>query len=150
MCQSCVWGEVMVRFWHLHGLYDGSWLLFLLVAAVARNYGKNVLFLKLGVPTITGYMLIGFLCGPYVLKVLGENAVGELGYVNKVALSFIAFSAGAEIHWHEIRPLLKSIVYVSLGMTFWTMFLGTIFTELFGNTPLLHWLGIIVFSNQPQ
>lgn len=131
----------MAQFFDFTGLYDGSWLLFILVAAVSRSYGKNILFKKLQVPTITGYMFIGFLCGPYVLKVLTVDNVHECGYVNKIALSFIAFSAGAEIHWHEIAPLLKSICYVSAGMTFFTMFIATIFSYGMGGTVLLEWLG---------
>lgn len=130
-----------VRFFDFTGLYDGSWLLFVLVAAVSRSYGKNAFFKKMQVPTITGYMLIGFICGPYVLKVLTSGQVEELVYVNKVALSFIAFSAGAEIHWHEIAPLLKSILYVSAGMTVFTMFIGTLFTFGLGSSDLLSWLG---------
>ena len=131
----------MVNFFHLKGLYDGSWLLFILVAALSRGYGKNILFKRLGVPTITGYMFIGFLCGPYVLKVLTVEQVEECRYVNKIALSFIAFSAGSEIHWHEIKPLLRSIAFVSAGMTAFTMFIGTVFVIGMGGTPLLPWLG---------
>jgi Kef-type K+ transport system membrane component KefB len=139
----------MVEYFHLKGLYNGSWLLFILVAALSRGYGKNILFKKLGVPTITGYMIIGFLCGPYVLKVLTVDQVEECGYVNKIALSFIAFSAGAEIHWHEIKPLLRSIVYVSAGMTFFTMILATIFSFGMGGTALLPWLGSSIHSHFP-
>lgn len=131
----------MVEFFDLTGLYDGSWLLFILVAAVSRSYGKNILFKKLQVPTITGYMFIGFLCGPYVLKVLSVDNVKDCGYVNKIALSFIAFSAGAEIHWKEIAPLLKSICFVSAGMTMFTMIIATIFSFGMAGTPLLTWLG---------
>lgn len=130
-----------VNFFDFHGLYDGSWLLFALVAALSRSYGKNALFKKLQVPTITGYMFMGFICGPYVLKVLNVEQVEQLGYVNKVALSFIAFSAGAEMHWHEIAPLMKSILYVSAGMTIFTMIFATLFTFSVGQSSLLSWLG---------
>ena len=130
-----------VNFFDFKGLFDGSWLLFALVAALSRGYGKNILFKKLQIPTISGYMFMGFLCGPYVLKVLSVEQVGELGYVNKVALSFIAFSAGAEMHWHEIAPLMRSILCVSAGMTVFTMIFATIFTISMAQSSLLSWLG---------
>ena len=43
-----------VTFMSFKGFMDGSWFLFLLVAAISRSYGKNMLFKKMNIPTITG------------------------------------------------------------------------------------------------
>ena len=85
---------------------------------------------------------MGFLCGPYVLRVFTVERVAELAYVNKIALSFIAFSAGAEMDWKEIAPLMRSVLYVSAGMTTFTMVICTIMCFLMSLTVLLPWLGM--------
>jgi Kef-type K+ transport system membrane component KefB len=130
-----------IPFFHFDGLFDNSWLSFLLIAALSRISGKNVLFKKLGIPFITGYMIIGFLCGPYVLEVISVKQVGELGYVNKLALSFIAFSAGAEMDMHEIRPLLNPIMCTSFGMVVFTLLFGILFTYYVAGTSIMPWGG---------
>ena len=103
------------------GLFDNAWFLFVLVTIFTATCGKNVVFQKLQIPVITGYMFLGFLCGPYALGIMSVKQVSELGYVNAAALSFIAFSAGAEIYLPEIMPLLKTILWLSFFMIFFTM-----------------------------
>ncbi len=134
------------HFFDFDGLIDGSWWLFILVTAVSTSYGENELFNKLQIPTITGYMIVGFLCGPFVLHVLTVDQVLECNYVNKIALSFIAFSAGAEIHYNEIKPLLKSIIYISAGMTFFTMVLCAPLSYAMGQSALISWIGMVIIS----
>jgi Kef-type K+ transport system membrane component KefB len=129
------------NFIDINGLYDKSWFLFLLVTIFSATFGRNVVFQKLQVPVITCYMFLGFLCGPYALNIMSDAQVGELGYVNSAALSFIAFSAGAEIYLPEILPLLKPILLISLAMICFTMVLGTLFTYGMATTPILPWLG---------
>jgi Kef-type K+ transport system membrane component KefB len=130
------------------GAHDGSWLLFVLVAAASKLFGKNPILEYLTVPVITGYMLVGFICGPFVLKVMTVEEVANCVYVQKIALSFIAFSAGAEMHLPEIIPLFKQIVSVSLWMTLYTLIIGIIFIYVMGFTPLLSWISEYEFSCQ--
>ena len=85
---------------------------------------------------------MGFICGPFVLRVFTVPRVAELAYVNKIALSFIAFSAGAEMDWKEIAPLMRSVLYVSAGMTAYTMVICTLMCFLMSLTVLLPWLGM--------
>ena len=48
-------------------------------------FGKQVNRLKL--PQITGFILAGILCGPYVLKFLNANQVRDLQLLDGLALS---------------------------------------------------------------
>lgn len=129
-----------IPFFDFTGLFDQSWFLFLLVTLFTTTFGKNIVFQKLQIPVITGYMFLGFLCGPYALKLMSVKQVSELGYVNSAALSFIAFSAGAEIYLPEILPLMKPILWVSFFMILFTMIFGTLFSYGMIGTPILSWL----------
>lgn len=128
------------HFFDFHGLTDGAWPLFLVITIFSATFGKNELFRFLQIPVITGYMIIGFLCGPYVVGLMNLTQVSELAYVNHAALSFIAFSAGAEIYLPEIMPLIKPILWVSCFMIAFTMIIGTAFTYGVGGTVLLPWM----------
>jgi Kef-type K+ transport system membrane component KefB len=130
----------MVVFFNTAGSTDHAWLLFILITLVSSMFGKNVIFQRMGIPIITGYMIIGFFCGPYVFGLMDKVQVSELTYVNQAALSFIAVSAGAEIYLPEIMPLIRPIMWISCSMIFFTMFIGTLFTYGVGGTPLLPWL----------
>lgn len=130
----------MVEFFDFTGLYDKSWFFFGLIVVLSATIGNNILFRTLQIPVITGYMIIGFLCGPYVLGLMTVAETGELAYVNHAALSFIAFSAGAEIYLPEILPLITPILWISMAMIGFTMFIGTLITFGVGGTALLPWM----------
>lgn len=86
---------------------------FLILAA----YLVGFLVWKLGFPRITGYMCAGLFLGPYFLKFYGPDMVNELGFLNSLALAFIAFCAGGELKWKNIKKNLKSIIYLIGGIT---------------------------------
>jgi NhaP-type Na+/H+ or K+/H+ antiporter len=130
----------MPTFFDDSGSRDGAWVLFFLVVLCASMFGRNFIFRKLQIPIITGYMIIGFMFGPYVLRAMDKTQVFELTYVTQAALSFIAMSAGAEIYLPEITPLLRPIGWISCAMIFFTMIIGTVFIYGVGGTPLLPWL----------
>ena len=102
---------------------------------------KNPLFSFFQIPNITAYMMTGLMLGPYFFSFMNEHQVSELGYITRGSLSFIAFSAGAELYMPEIVPVMKPIVWVSFFMIMFTMVIGTAFTFVLGGTSLLPWLG---------
>lgn len=130
----------MVNFFSFAGLYDRSWFIFGLISLLSATIGNNIIFKTLQIPVITGYMIIGFLCGPYVLGLMTVSQTTELAYVNHAALSFIAFSAGAEIYLPEIIPLITPILWISFAMIGFTMLIGTLITFGVGGTALLPWM----------
>jgi Kef-type K+ transport system membrane component KefB len=101
-----------------------TWLIFGIVSVAAGRLG--VLFPKVGLPLITGYLFVGALCGPYVLSLVKLEDVPRLGYVTQFALAFIAFSAGAELYLPELRSLFKRILYMTTLITVVTFILVTL------------------------
>ena len=85
----------------------------------------GVLFPRIGLPLITGYLFVGALCGPFVLSLIKSEDVPRLGYVTQFALAFIAFSAGAELYLPELRSLFKRIFYMTTLITLITFVLVT-------------------------
>ncbi|MBU1169272.1 MAG: cation:proton antiporter [Proteobacteria bacterium] len=75
------------------GLINISFGFILLFAYVFAHLLKT---LKL--PLITGYIFAGILAGPYVSAFLSEEMLGHFQFIDDLALSFIAMSAGGELH----------------------------------------------------
>ncbi len=82
---------------------------------------------KIGLPRIVGYIFAGLLMGPFALKLYTFSEVEELNFINKLALAFIALSAGGELRLANIRRALKSIIYYVSGVTL-VVFIGTTLT----------------------
>jgi Kef-type K+ transport system membrane component KefB len=72
-------------------------------------------------PKIVGYLIAGVLFGPSVLNVVSEGGAARLDGVNQLAIALIAFLAGAELRWEEVRDngtKLLRLVAAELGLTF--------------------------------
>ena len=54
-------------------------------------------------PKIVGYMVAGILFGPSMLGIVSKLATMQLASVSKLAIALIAFLAGAELEWAEVR-----------------------------------------------
>ena len=72
------------------------------------------IFKRLGLPKLTGYLATGIVAGPQVLNLVSENLVGNLQIFNGVAIALIALTAGSEMHFKTLRPLFRSIVWVTV------------------------------------
>lgn len=72
------------------------------------------LFALIGLPKLTGYLATGILAGPAVLGFLPAQTVSGMGLVNGVAIALIALTAGSEMDFRSMRPLLKSIAWISV------------------------------------
>ena len=84
----------------------------------------------LGLPRITGYLCVGLLMGPYVLGFLTLESVSDLGFLNELAVTFIALAAGAELRVEEIRDRLKVIGLVIGSLTVVVFTIVTLFVVL--------------------
>jgi Kef-type K+ transport system membrane component KefB len=73
----------------------------------ALLFGKRINRIKL--PQITGFILAGILCGPYILKFLSVDQVNDLQLFDGLALSLIALTAGGEMAIDRLRGQLRSI-----------------------------------------
>ena len=68
---------------------------------------------RVGLPMITGYIIVGVLMGPSVLNAVPEDIVGELGAFTSVALGIIAYTIGNRLHVRAIRRLERSILFIA-------------------------------------
>ncbi len=78
---------------------------FLLLAA----YVSGVLFKKLNLPKLTGYLVCGVAAGPEVLGFISQAMLEDLKIFNGLATALIALSAGTELEIHALRPLFRTI-----------------------------------------
>ncbi len=86
---------------------------FMLLAA----YCIGFILEQKGLPRITGYIFAGLFLGPYFLNFYSKEAVESLGFLNSLALAFIAFCAGGELKVSHLKDKLKSILYLITGVT---------------------------------
>jgi len=119
---------------------------FLILAA----YATGELFGGFGLPKIVGYLLGGVLAGPSVLGSVTPEAAAELEPVSGLAIAMIAFLAGAELRWDEIKArgltLLKlTTTEVAVTFTFITglLLVGRQFIPFLVDVP---WSHAIVFA----
>jgi Trk K+ transport system NAD-binding subunit/Kef-type K+ transport system membrane component KefB len=97
---------------------------FLVVAIASRQLAGLVQ--KIHLPIITGLLIMGIICGPYVLGIVPKNVGQDLNFINEMALAFIAFAAAAELHLKELRDRLNSIKWMTFGQLVVTFGLSTI------------------------
>jgi Kef-type K+ transport system membrane component KefB len=72
---------------------------------------------KIKLPAVTGYILMGFLVGPFGLQLITQKNVGDLQLLNGLALSLIALTAGGEIKFSGLKNNLKTILSVLVFQT---------------------------------
>lgn len=64
----------------------------------------------LGLPHLTGYLVLGLVAGPHILGLVDEAAVHQLERVNTLALTLIALAGGVELRWELLRASWRSLV----------------------------------------
>lgn len=92
---------------------------FLVLAA----YTSGELARSVGLPKITGYLVAGLLFGPAVLGIVSRATTEELQPVSRLAVALIAFMAGAELRWGELKERARAILTM-LGTEMTLSFLG--------------------------
>lgn len=83
---------------------------FLLLAA----FFLGSIFKGLRLPKLTGYLGAGILAGHSGLDLLPADALDDLQIVTGVAVALIALTAGTELELRSMRPLFRTIRWVTL------------------------------------
>lgn len=94
---------------------------FLILAA----YTVGEIAKAVGLPKIVGYLIAGVMFGPYGLEVLSAPGAERLAPISQLAIALIAFMAGAELRFQEIRErgiLLLKMTGAELVLTFAALF----------------------------
>jgi len=92
---------------------------------------------KVGLPTVSGYILLGLLLGPSVFNFITSEVYYNLSFVNELALGMLAISVGTELHYRVFKAFGKNLVTISLGNAVLTVTLVTLLTWLLG-LPIEH------------
>lgn len=64
---------------------------------------------RLRLPQITGYLVSGIVCGPYVLGILSQESVSDLNIIEGACLGIIGLAAGAELQLSELNRSKKQV-----------------------------------------
>jgi Kef-type K+ transport system membrane component KefB len=73
-------------------------------------------FLKL--PSITGSLVGGILCGPHVSAILQQRQLIDVAFIEHICLSYIALLAGAELHLGGIKRIRRQVTWMVAGISF--------------------------------
>lgn len=122
---------------------------FLIVALAANEIAK--VFQKIKFPLITGLIITGIIAGSSVLNFISPKAVDNLFFLNEIALSIIAFSAGSELYLNELRSRVNSIKWMTIGQLVITFVMSSVVIYFIANyipfmaeMPATHKIGVSI------
>ncbi len=91
-----------------HTASSETLLVFGFLILAAYTVGEIVSAVQL--PKVTGYLAAGILFGPSALGVVSLHSIADLAPVSRLAVALIAFLAGAELRWTELRDRAKPLL----------------------------------------
>lgn len=99
----------------------GSGALLTLGFLILAAYTVGEIASNVGLPKLLGYLIAGMIFGPSGLGVVTSGAALRLQPLNELAVALIAFAAGAELKWQEVRergPAYLKILGTEMPLTF--------------------------------
>ena len=84
--------------------------------ALIAAYFVGVTAERLRLPRLSGYLLFGLLCGPYMLNLITAVMARDLQVVNGFALALIALVAGLELNLARVRAHARTVLIIVLGV----------------------------------
>lgn len=93
------------------------------IALSSKEIGNR--FRKARLPLITGYLIAGIVAGQFVLGLLSHEMVSKLLWIDEVSLAFIAFAAGSELNISDLKSRMRSLTWLTIGISFLTFAIGT-------------------------
>jgi Kef-type K+ transport system membrane component KefB len=139
------------------GMDEANFMVFGTGLFLAFLSGK--LLSRYGMPSITSFLLIGMLLGPYVTNIFTSSMIQELSLIDDVALSIIAMTAGGEISFRNSRINIgKAGVFViaQIIIVFAITYIVLTFTRdlfpggLFASTAAIVFMCVIVNAKSPS
>lgn len=112
------------------------WIKIILVALSSNEIGSFIR--RLGLPLITGFLLTGLLVGPHYLAFFRVEDLPTLRHLDRCALAFIAFAAGAELTVQSLVPRLRAIASLASAILVCVFTVGSI--GIFAVAHFIPWL----------
>ncbi len=105
------------------------------------GYFVGRVFAGIRLPKLTGYIVSGLVVGPAALGLVNEQMVDSLKIVNGMAVALIALTAGTELDLQTMRPLFRSIQWITIvGILGTATLLGFV---VFGARSLLPFMAVM-------
>lgn len=90
---------------------------------VVAAYYMGHLAKKIKLPSLIGYMILGVILGRSGLNYFNIELVEELGFINEIALGFVAFSIGIELSISSLKKQGTGIISIILMESFAAFFI---------------------------
>jgi Kef-type K+ transport system membrane component KefB len=84
---------------------------------------SGALLERFHLPRVTGYLLFGMVCGPYLLNIITRPMARDLQLINGLAVVLIAFIAGLEMNIERLRPRMRSMLQLG-GISMLGLYVG--------------------------
>ncbi len=118
------------------------------ILVFAYLVGNNIK--RFSLPQITGFIIAGIVCGPFLFNFISASDVNDLQLLDGLALSLIALTAGGEMKIEKLKGQLKTISSIVFFQTFIVLagfislgLIGRHFIPFFGGMNLIQ---IFTFS----
>jgi len=69
---------------------------------------------KFKLPSVTAYILLGIIIGPYVLHLVADPIIKSSEFISNLVLGLIAFSIGQNFSRNNFRKVGKSVLWISV------------------------------------
>ena len=69
----------------------------------------GTLFERIHLPRVSGYLVFGLVCGPYLANIITRPMARDLQFINGLAIALIALIAGLELNYARIKPRLRTM-----------------------------------------
>jgi len=105
------------------------------------------IFNKMGLPSVTGYIVSGIVMGPYGLNIIHKGILNGSDFVSSVALSFIAYTLGKSFTLKSLKKIGKSVLAISIGEVVVSFLMVTLALKFILHQPL--YLSIVIGAIAP-
>jgi Kef-type K+ transport system membrane component KefB len=104
---------------------------------------------RLGLPRLTGYLLVGVISGPFVLGLVTDHMSSSLRVVNDVATCILGLTAGGELNLKRVRPVMGTLramtvfgVIAAMAALAGLLFIMRPWLPMFDDMPLVESLAV--------
>ena len=69
---------------------------------------------RVGLPRLTGYLLVGVISGPFIAGLVTNQMTGSLKVVNGVATCILGLTAGGELNLKRVKPVMGTLRAITI------------------------------------
>ncbi len=78
------------------------------------GFAGSLVSRKVGLPSITGYIIVGVLLGPSVGGVISAGTIADLDIITSITLGVVAYLIGGSLRLESLRGLGKSVAWITV------------------------------------